>query len=143
DDNEIDEDAELEAVGERMERRGRLPQMLLGQRFGVLAGAPAYTANDLPVGPKRTVEFLVAAAAVLDLDLEARELLYRAFDRQLGLGYEALVESLNELLSRERVLPGLSYVPLRRPRRAVDVRADQAGTADGDSGRQTASIPGT
>lgn len=138
DDDEIDEDAELQAIAERMERRSRLPLLLLGQRFGVLAGAPAFDAADLPVGPHATVARLAAAGTDAGIDLDTRLLLYRTFERQLGPDYEAIVESMNALLARERVLPGLTYVPLRRPRRAV--LADDA-TAPEEPARPPASPP--
>nr|MBA2239175.1 DUF1631 family protein [Lysobacter sp.] len=51
DEDEIDEDASLRMISVRHEARGSLPLLLLGQRFGVLAGAPAFEAERLPVGP--------------------------------------------------------------------------------------------
>jgi len=139
DDTEVDEDAELHSIAERLARRSRLPLLLLGQRFGVLAGAPAFDATDLPVGPHCTAAHLSAATAELGVDLDTRLLLYRTFERQFGPDYEAIVESMNALLARERVLPGLTYVPLRRPRRAV--RSDD--TATPARGEDTQSSTGT
>lgn len=113
DDNEIDEDATLRMVAVRHESRASLPLMLLGQRFGVLAGAPAFDAERLPVGPHMLGRILAGASRSLHINLDARLMLYRLFDRQLMLGYVPLVEAMNLLLVRENVLPGLAYVPLR------------------------------
>jgi hypothetical protein len=144
DDNEIDEDAELQSIAERMERRSRLPLLLLGQRFGVLAGAPAFDATNLPVGPHCIAAHLAAATAELEVDLDTRLLLYRTFERQFGPDYEAIVESMNAQLARERVLPGLTYVPLRVQRRAVRTEDNAAAprTEDGSRGA-TASATAT
>ena len=49
-DHELDEGSVLRAIASRHESRTSLPLHLLGQRFGVLAGAPAYDAERLPIG---------------------------------------------------------------------------------------------
>lgn len=116
DEHEIDEDASLRMISIRHEARGSLPLMLLGQRFGVLAAAPAFDAEHLPVGPHGLCRILAASARALQINLDSRMLLYRLFDRHLGETYMSLVEAMNLLLVRENVLPGLSYVPLRTRR---------------------------
>lgn len=144
--HEIDEDSTLRAISVRHESRCSLPLLLLGQRFGVLAGAPAFDADKLPVGPHGLCRILAAAARSLQVNLDARLLLYRLFDRHLSTGYVPLLEAMNLLLVREDVLPGLSYVPLRTrratPRRAEDSAAGEAPSpdrhADGRAGRSAA-----
>lgn len=126
DEHEIDEDASLRMISVRHEARASLPLMLLGQRFGVLAGAPAFDAERLPVGPNGLCRVIAASARALQINLESRMLLYRLFDRHLGATYMSLVEAMNLLLVRENVLPGLSYVPLRTRRATAPRPADQA-----------------
>ena len=142
--HEIDEDTALRMISVRHESRGSLPLLLLGQRFGVLAGAPAFDADKLPVGPHGLCRILAAAARSLHINLDARLLLYRLFDRHLSTGYVPLLEAMNLLLVREDVLPGLSYVPLRTrrvtPRRAEDSAGDAPSPerhADGRPERTT------
>ena len=48
----------------RHEARAGLPLLLLGQRFGVLGGAPAFDAERLPVGPYALCRILAEASAV-------------------------------------------------------------------------------
>ena len=137
-DSEIDEDAALRMIAARHESRASLPLLLLGQRFGVLAGAPAFDAERLPVGPHLLGRILATASRSLQINLEARLLLYRLFDRQLMHNYVPLVEAMNLLLVRENVLPGLSYVPLRvrpnaQPRQPVAAASppeQQSGRSD-------------
>lgn len=140
DEHEIDEDASLRMISVRHEARGSLPLMLLGQRFGVLAGAPAFDAERLPVGPNGLCRVLADSARALQINLESRMLLYRLFDQHLGATYMSLVEAMNLLLVRENVLPGLSYVPLRTRRATAPRPADQAPTVS--AGTQTSQQPG-
>ena len=125
DHNEISEDAVLSAIALRHESRAGLPLLLLGQRFGVLAGAPAFDAASLPVGPQSFGRLLAEAGAVLELNLETRLQLYQLYDRQLMPGYAPWVEAINALLDSANVLPELTFVPLRRRRASRDSDAAQ------------------
>lgn len=124
-DSEIDENTVLRGLASRHESRAGLGLMLLGQRFGVLAGAPAFDGERLPVGPQRLIRSFAQACQPLQIPLESRLDLYRVFDQQVMLGYAALVESMNALLVRENVLPSLSFVPLRVRPNAQDKPAQE------------------
>ncbi|MFN3843973.1 MAG: DUF1631 domain-containing protein [Rehaibacterium terrae] len=129
-DVELDEAAVLDEIAGRAEIRNSLPLYLLCQRFGVLAGRPAFEAERLPVGPHALCRILQQAIACLELNSEHRMLVFRQFDRQLMPVYGAFVEALNTFLIREGVLPRLTYVPVRpRPPRAEPVVANEAETA--------------
>ena len=58
-----------------------LPLHLLGQRFGVLAAAPAFDAERVPLGPWSLCTQLHEASAVLQLSHESQLLLLRTFER--------------------------------------------------------------
>ncbi|MCE7033485.1 DUF1631 domain-containing protein [Lysobacter sp. GX 14042] len=143
-----DEAAMLAELGRRQESRAGLPLLLLGQRFGVLAAAPAFTATALPVGAHGLASMFMRAVDELGLDEDARKVLLRAFDREAVSRYAPLAEAMNAVLDRAGVLPGLSFVPLRprpanRPpgsRRVADGDRASAGTG-GDAGA-TGSEPG-
>ena len=64
DETEMDEDTVLRDIAVRQESRASLPLHLLGQRFGVLAGAPAFDAERLPLGPQSLCRILRDASAV-------------------------------------------------------------------------------
>ena len=49
---EMDEATVMIEISNRAEMRNSLPLYLLGQRFGVLAGKPAFDSETLPVGPQ-------------------------------------------------------------------------------------------
>lgn len=110
---EADEANLLRTIASRQESRAGLPLLLLGQRFGVLAGAPAFDAERLPVGPYAFGRILSEAAHALQISPEARIHLYKVYDHQVMTGYAQLVETMNALLARENVLPSLSFVPVR------------------------------
>ncbi|NUS60201.1 MAG: DUF1631 family protein, partial [Lysobacter sp.] len=113
DDESMDEDSVLRDIALRHESRASLPLHLLGQRFGVLAGQPAFDAERLPVGPQMLGRILREAANALQIGLDARLLLFRTFDRVVMIHYGHLAETMNALLERDGILPSLAYVPLR------------------------------
>lgn len=133
---EASEDTVLRTMAMRQESRASLALQLLGQRFGVLAGAPAFDAERLPVGPQQLGRLLQGASEVLRLDTDARQLLLRTFERHVLADYEQLVEMMNALLARHNVLPGLSFVPLRkRPRVQQRERTDPPPTSSSPAPR--------
>jgi len=123
---EVDESLLLRTIASRQESRAGLPLLLLGQRFGVLAGQPAFDAERLPIGPYSLGKILSDAAHALQISPEARMHLYKVFDHQVMTGYAQLVETMNALLARENVLPSLSFVPIRprSPQRQEGMRPD-------------------
>lgn len=114
-DIELEQNMLLGEIASRAEVRHSLPLFLLGQRFGVVAGRPAFEAERLPVGPRALCAFLRTAVATLDLNNEYRLLIYRQFERQVMGLIGSLYEALNSYLARERVLPNLSFAPNRKP----------------------------
>lgn len=127
----VDEDEDdiatiLGALTLRHEARSALPLQLLCQRFGVLAASPAFEPGTVPVGPRRLAELLVEACNAAGFGLQLTGTVLREFDRQVLPAYEGFAESLNGLLSRLGVMPGLSYVPLRLRARPQEGEADVA-----------------
>ncbi len=113
DDAVMDEGTVLREIASRQEGRANLSLHLLGQRFGVLAGAPAFDAERLPLGPQCVCRALAAAARALDIEHDARLLLYRTFDREVMAGYARILERLDAYLAEAGILPALTYVPMR------------------------------
>lgn len=109
----MDEGALLHEIATRHESRTYLVLHLLGQRFGVLAGAPAFDTERIPLGPQALCRAFRQAVESLQLDHGARLLFYRIFDRRVMVHSQSLSEKLDDLLAEEGVLPGLSYVPMR------------------------------
>ena len=131
DESVMDEDTVLREIAARQEGRANLALHLLGQRFGVLAGAPAFDTERLPLGPQALCRAMRAAAHALDIEHDSRLLLYRIFDRHVMQGYWRVLDRLDELLDREGILSGLTYVPVRirpapQPREPAEATGQEA-----------------
>jgi hypothetical protein len=136
-DTVMDEDTVLREVASRQEGRANLAVHLLGQRFGVLAGAPAFDAERIPLGPQSLCRAMRTAAQTLQISHDARLLLYRLFDRHVMAKYARVLEQLDAKMSDEGILPGLTYVPLRTRSSGLgsDEHGDDASGADESGGR--------
>jgi len=116
-DMEIDESTILIEISNRAEMRNSLPLYLLGQRFGVLAGKPALDSESLPIGPQALCRMLRDASDCLGLSEEHRLMFFKIFEKQVMPMYGNLIESVNNYLAKNNVLPNLQYVPIRaRPK---------------------------
>jgi hypothetical protein len=109
----MDEDTVLREIATRQEGRASLALHLLGQRFGVLAGAPAFDAERIPLGPQALCRAMRDASQGLQIAYDARLLLYRTFDRRVMASYGTVVEMLDTAMAADGILPGLTYVPVR------------------------------
>lgn len=150
DESVMDEDTALREVASRQEGRSTLALHLLGQRFGVLAGAPAFDSTRMPLGPHALCRAIRTAAVALEITHDARLLLYRMFDRELTASYPQLLDRLNQLLADEGILPSLTFVPIRgsRPAPTAAARAnpdpdDPAPAATGSERRASGPRPHT
>ncbi|CAN5681968.1 DUF1631 domain-containing protein [soil metagenome] len=112
-DSDLDEDSVLRDIAVRQEGRANLSLHLLGQRFGVLGGTPAIESSRLPLGPQSVCRALRHASHALQIDPDARVVLYRLFDRHVMTGMSGLLEKLDGLVADDGILPGLTHVPLR------------------------------
>jgi hypothetical protein len=138
---DLDETTVLSEIAGRAEVRNSLPLYLLGQRFGVLAGKPAFDSENLPIGPQALCRMIRQSSECLELSGEHRQLLFRTFERHLMPLYGSFVESVNTYLARNGVLPNLHYVPVRaRPTTATPAPAAERkprAPASDDSGGST------
>ena len=115
-DLEIEETSALTDAATRAELQHSLAMFLIGQRFGVMAGRPAFDVENLPIGPQAMCRSIRRATEKLNLDVEARLLLFRAFERQVMPLYGNMVEAMNNELAKRGVLTHLQYVPVRARR---------------------------
>ncbi|MFS8137352.1 MAG: DUF1631 family protein [Thermomonas sp.] len=135
DDSETSEGGVLASIAQRSDSRNSLALQLMGYRYGVLAAAPAYDAEHLPLGPHALCHALRNAANAAGLPSDVRLLLYKQFDKIVMPHYPALLDMLNTSLAENGILPHLSFVPVR-VRQATDAAAEASRTVDlsGDRG---------
>ncbi len=112
-DTVMDEWTVLREIATRQESRAALPLHLLGQRFGVLAGAPAFDAERIPLGPQALCRAMRSASETLQITYDARLLLYRIFEQQVMAKYPRVLEQLDAAMDEEGILRGLNFVPVR------------------------------
>jgi hypothetical protein len=142
----MDEGTVLREIASRQESRANLALHLLGQRFGVLAAAPAFDAERIPLGPQALCRALRAASQALQIEHDSRLLLYRIFDRQVMATYSRVLQRLDELLDREGILQGLTYVPMRVRATPLDpgdtARSGRAGGRTATGAEATGTVEG-
>lgn len=129
----MDEGTVLREIASRQEGRANLSLHLLGQRFGVLAGAPAFDADRLPLGPQCLCRAIERAARALEIEHDARLLLYRIFDREVMAGYAGVLERLDNQFAEGGILPALTFVPMRVRATAVPTDAPAATGREADA----------
>ena len=103
----------LDNLASRIESRNSLDLQLLGHRFGVLAGAPAFEGERLPLGPHAFCHALSEAVDALSLSQQARRQLLFQFERVLVDFYPELLAKFNATLVGNSVLPHLRFIPMR------------------------------
>lgn len=132
DDSETNEGATLASIALRSDSRNSLALQLMGYRYGVLAGAPAFDAEDLPLGPHALCQALRNAATATGLPADVRLQMYDQFERLVMIHYPALLEMLNTRMADDGILPHLSFVPVRmRPGSDASAGASRAGNFSG------------
>lgn len=112
-DSETNEGSVLANIALRSDSRNSLALQLMGYRYGVLAGAPAFDAEHLPLGSHALCHALRNAALASGLSADVRLLVYRQFEHGVMPHYPALLDTLNARLAEDGILPYLSFVPVR------------------------------
>lgn len=104
DTNELEESLALQEFATKTEVRFAQVLYVLGHRFGVLAGAPLYDAERLPIGPFHLGNALHRACACLHIIPDHRVVLYHAFDRIAMAAIGKLYDAANDYLIEHRIL---------------------------------------
>ncbi len=100
-------------IGNKAEIRHAAALNLLGHRLAVIAGRPAFEANELPLGPLALAQALQHALSDLDLDQQDRLNVFQDFDNTIIGAIGPFYDTLNRYLGDQGVLPNLQ-VSLQR-----------------------------
>ncbi len=130
---ELEETLAVQEFIAKTEIRQAPELFLLGHRFGVLAGAPAFDAETLAIGPAGLAEALHSACACLDINADHRVLLFQAFDRSSHAAIGELYAALNRYFVEQRILPHLQAM-VTAPR-GKHAGANRAADAPEESAR--------
>ncbi|MCB1561556.1 MAG: DUF1631 domain-containing protein [Xanthomonadales bacterium] len=129
---EVDEMTVLREIATRAEIGNSLSLFLLGQRMGVIAGRPAFDSDTIPIGPHALCRILRDAAGCLGIGEQDRVVLFRQFERQVLTHTSLLLDTLNDYLVKQGVLPTLTFVPVRA-QRSPAAPEPEAGPAPNES----------
>ncbi len=112
----LEEDIALREIAGKAEVRNSRALYLLSHRMGVLAAAPAWSYDILPLGPSQFAAAIRYALRHLELDTAHRILAYRLFDRMAMAVLDHYYDLINRQLAGRRILPSLQWNPVtRRP----------------------------
>lgn len=143
DDSETNEGGMLANIALRSDSRNSLALQLMGYRYGVLAGAPAFEAEHLPLGPHALCHALRNAANASGLPTDCRLLLYKQFDKVAMSHYPELLDTLNASLADDGILPHLNFVPVRLgPASGVTAAVSRTADLSGSPGVLHAPVAG-
>lgn len=133
---QLEDHLAITEMSSRAEVRASAALFELGHRFGVLAGAPVFEVEQLPLGPRALGTSLSRALDQLDLPPEHRQLAYRLFERRVLTTIGGFYDAVNEHLVTRRILPHLRVYVARRS--AEPAPASRPATTAGETGAATA-----
>lgn len=115
----------------------------LDKRFSVLRGGIELDSEDNPAGPARLCEAFRVATEPFDLDVQAKIVVYKLFERFVILRLHNLYAALNKALVEAGVLPEIRSTIKRPPHAGGSAGPGEAQQpyAPPDSGDETA-VPG-
>ncbi|MEP6485027.1 MAG: DUF1631 family protein [Rudaea sp.] len=125
DSRDLEESLALQEFAAKTDIRQAQTLYALGHRFAVLAGAPIFDAETLPIGPTNLGNALRSASEELDIPVEQRVLLYRVFDRTGQAAITTLYDDINAYFIEQRVL---RHLRVQSPR-TKPAEKEQAATA--------------
>ena len=126
------EAAQLRDLATPLESTTNLSLYLLGQRFGVLAGAPAYAPAQICLGPRTLIQLAGEVAQRHFKDRIPASTVQSHFAQEVLGDYVGYIERINALLDDAGVLPGLTYVPVRPTKASKTQPTSRAGDASND-----------
>lgn len=136
---QLEDHLAIAEMSSRAEVRASTALFELGHRFGVMAGAPVFEAEQLPLGPRALGASLSRALDQLDLPPEHRQLAYRLFERRVLANIAGFYDAVNEHLVTRRILPHLRVYVARRSAEAAT--ATRPAAAAGEAAEATSAAP--
>lgn len=137
---DLEESLALQEIVAKSEVRQALALHDLGNRFAVLAGQPAFDAENVPLGPAQITAGLRYAVVCLDIPAEHRALLFHTYERIELSEIATFYAALNAFFTEHRILRHLRvHAPLRAKGKGS---ADDADAAESARAQASAAAPG-
>ncbi|WP_461518273.1 DUF1631 family protein [Porticoccus sp.] len=108
-DGEVEEDLALSSIRKRAEVENAEQLWAMGQRMALLATGKKIEDSQLPLAPGCYCEALKKALSITDIQLAAKLVIYKLFDRQFIPQLTDLYRKASQQLIELDVLPNLNY----------------------------------
>jgi hypothetical protein len=142
--DELEDTLAITNMTSKSENRYSRELYAIEQRFGALARGLVVDSKNNPLDPARICESFQLALQPLELELSAKLVVYKLFDREVMAGLGKLYNSVNDVLAQAGILPKLT--PKVKPNSSSRVvgsggvaAGGQVQTQAGDSGDALAS----
>ncbi|NQD37034.1 DUF1631 domain-containing protein [Permianibacter sp. IMCC34836] len=112
--DELEENLAVDGMVSRAKQRNEEPLRYLARRFDAVVPDIRVEADDLPVYPKRICESFRSATKALGLDLRAKLVVFKLFERSVMAELPNVYDDLNLFFADNGVLPDLH---VRKPRK--------------------------
>lgn len=122
DDTELEKQVAIDSLMNKLSSRYAEPLRLLAARVAHVSGQRQLAERQMPLSPEVICTGLGHASEDLDIDIRARLVVIKLFDRLLVDRLATLYQEANRLLTEQGVLPDLKHVP-------VSPAATQASTS--------------
>ena len=114
--DELEENLAVDGMVAKAKQRNEEALRFLARRFDAVVPDIRVDADDLPVYPKRICEAFRATTKTLGLDLKAKLVVFKLFERSVLAELTAVYDDLNLFFADNGVLPDLH---VRKPRKPV------------------------
>lgn len=115
DDATMEQDITTAGLAERIANACREEIFALNKRLAVLLETPELSSEDNPLGPTCIAEAARDSANCLDVDIKARLIVLKLFDRYVVSGIPGIYGAVNQHLIQQGVLPTIQTEVRRQP----------------------------
>ncbi len=122
DDSELEKRVAIDSLVTKLSNRYAEPVRLLGARIAHVSGHRELAERQMPLSPEVICTGLGRASEDLDIDIRARLVVIKLFDRLLVDRLTTLYQEANRLLIAEGVLPELKHVPVGGRKSQASIR---------------------
>lgn len=136
-DDELEELVAVDSMVAKAERQFQQPLRQLTSRLDTLIDNQAVTAKNNPFGPLTVCHSFIAVCKNLDLDIKAKLVLFKLFDRYVMNNLNQVYKLCNNILVNSGVLPSLEQ---RTQNKATGVSSNQTLDSSNDSLKQSADV---
>ncbi len=106
--DELEDTLAITSMTSKSESRYYRELYAIEQRFGALARGLVVDSKNNPIDPVRICEAFQQVLQLLELELSAKLVIYKLFDREVMSGLGKLYNSVNDVLAQAGVLPKLT-----------------------------------